>query len=295
MTGSTSPRRATPVRTTGRLRGASAGARTLAAVLGLSALASVPVRAEQTPWGVRIVTNNDIFANNEVKDDFYTFGLRLDLSYGSWALRWEENAFTDREAEQRFDETFLTLGTLLSAERPGGWYLWAEAGAVHVGEGFLGQGAQNDIHELTGDDKVFLDYLEDEDTYPHFEAEVGRQWRIGSSWSYGPIFGAGVSPGFRTNALAGWRTRWRPTESFGVDLILGGRYAETDLELLAPQLRRKGPAALLEIELPLHVVFEWSLNRYGTDREHFSFGFSFGSRRSLRHQTGWGEQANATP
>ena len=64
---------------------------------------------------------------------------------------------------------------------------------------------------------------------------------------------------------------------------------DAELPLLEPNIEEQGLAALLEIELPLGFVVEWSLNRYGTDREHISCGYVFGRGTSPRRRGAWME------
>lgn len=246
--------------------------------------------ASAEPWHVFLAFNNDILVNNSVQDDFYTFGGRVEASYAGVTYRWQENAFTDRVEGLRFDETYLTVGKLLPAPRLGGWFVWLEGGVAHIGEGLLGQSAQNEIHELIGDDPVRLDYLDGVDDYhAHVHAEVGRQWKLAEKWTWGPQFALSATPGLRRNAVAGLRTIWRPTKGFGIDVTVGARFAEAELPLLEPHIEEPSLAALVEIELPLGFVVEWSLNRYGTDREHISFGYVFGRGTSPRRRGAWME------
>lgn len=248
------------------------------------------------PWHFRVVQNNDFLADNTVDDDFYTFGIRLELSYGALSYRLTENAFTDREDDARFDETYLTVGRLLPDAWLGAWNVWVELGAVHVGEGLLGQSAQNQLHELVGVDPVHLEYLEGVDDYhAHVTAELGRQWRLARHWTAGPRIGFSTSIGFRTNSLAGVRTVWKPSRRFAVDVVLGARFADTELPLLEPHLEKASLAAMVELDLPFGFLVEWSLNRYGTERRHLSFGWSIGGGRSPQRRQGAWVDAEATP
>lgn len=278
-----------------RLEGREARPRVLAVVAALWLLLPGSHGASAADWELRLASNNDALLNNDVRDDFYTFGARLEVSVGHWTVDWRENAFTDRVEGFRFDESYLTVGRLLPPHWLGSWFVWIEAGGTHVGEGLLGQSFQNDVHELTGDDPIVLDYLDLEDWFAHLDLEVGRQWRIvGDDWSWGPQFGIGTSIDFRTNAMAGIRTIWRPSRKFGLDVILGARFADTELAVLEPHLEQIGPAALVEIDLPWGLYTQWSLNRYGTQRRHFSFGIRIGPERSPRRDGAWIE-VDATP
>lgn len=241
------------------------------------------------PWQVEVALDNDLFVNNSVEDDFYTFGTRIGVTRGNLTYRWEELAFTDREDGLRFDETYWVVGGQLPARRTGGWTVWVEGGVAHVGEGLLGQAAQNTVHEWIGDDKVRLDYLDDENYYAHLQVELGRQWRLaegdGWSWTWGPQAGVSATPGFRWNSLVGLRTFWRASDRVTVDATIGNRFAGTEMELLEPHLEDSSVAAQIEVGLPWGLFLDWTLNRYGTDREHVTFGIRlsrevFGGRAS---------------
>lgn len=221
--------------------------------------------------------NNDYLTNNSVDDDFYSFGMRLRLTVGATSYRLVENAFTDRADGFRFDETYLTAGRFLPRSWTGPWNVWVEGGVAYVGEGLLGQTIQNDVHDLLGVSRVELDYLPDaDDYYPHLEMEISRFWRPARDLLWGPVVGGSATPGFRWNVMAGWRARWQPSDSFSLDVTLGGRMVDTELALLDPHLDREALAAMVAVELPRGFFVEWSLNRYGTDREHLSFGVRLG-------------------
>lgn len=251
--------------------------------------------AEEDPWELFVVMNNDLLGNNTIKDDFYTFGVRIEAIHGDASIRFEENAFTDRIDGQRFDETFLTLGKQIHFGSSKDWGIWVEGGVAHIGEGFFGQHAQNALHKLTGDSAVFLDYIESGREYqPHLGGEIGKQYNLGESWTMGPHIGLNYTSGLRRNTFAGLRTIWRPVKEIGVDLVVGGRLSETDIELLEPHLKYKSFAAQVNLELPYSFILEWSLNRYGTEREHVSIGYHFGAPKDPGRHSTW-YLARATP
>ena len=162
-------------------------------VVALS-LAFAPLASPASDWELRLSTNNDLFVNNSVNDDFYTFGGGIEFSIERLTVRWQENAFTHQADGFRFDESFLPVGGLAPKSWLGEWSLWLEAGAAHVGEGVLGQSVQNDVHELIGDDPVALDYLSIDDYHAHAEVQVARP----HPWSF--LNGNQVFPG-RASAL----------------------------------------------------------------------------------------------
>ena len=164
-------------------------------------LSTAPLAAAE----LRIFHNNDLFVDNSVNDDFYSFGGRIELETRQWTLRWTENGFTNRVERFRFDETYLTLGRQVPVGR---WSLWLEFGAMRVGKGFLGQGAQNTIHDWIGEDRVFLPYLEEEKSRLHLAFESGRLFSLGEHFSLGPQFGIRTSVGYKSNTLVGLRGVW---------------------------------------------------------------------------------------
>lgn len=246
-------------------------------------------------WEVRISTNNDLLLGNEVEDDFFTFGGTLEVTYAGITYKFEENAFTDRLSNLRYDESFLTIGGLLPPERLGGWCLWLEGGVNHLGEGLLGQSVQNDIHDLIGDEPVILPYLDLDEANAYVYTEMGKQWFVGGDeLTIGPQLSAGHTVDYRTNVDIGVRGIWRPSERFGLDVFVGGRFADTDLAALEPHLEETGVAAQVEIDLPFGFFAKWTSNRYGTDRRHVTFGFSLGPGSSARRHGAW-VQAGGAP
>jgi len=230
--------------------------------------------------------NNDYFTNNTIEDDFYTFGLNITAAHNEILYSFEENAFTNRLEEFRFDESYFTVGRILPSEKLGGLSVWVEGGLAHVGKGILGQSAQNAIHDITGNSEVRLDYLAIDDYHAHFQFVAGKNWGINETLTFGPQLGLAMTPGFRWNGLAGVRGSWRPAEDFCVDIIAGTRFAGTDLDPLKPRLQDESSALSVGLELPYGFIIEWSLNRYGTDREHVSLGYHFGKGKRSRH-SGW--------
>ncbi len=85
---------------------------------------------------------NDLNASESVHDDLYTFGVELGYETDSYLLRLTEHAFTDQAANSRFDETALRVARLFRTQS---WEVAPEVGILKVGEGFLGQGFQNEL------------------------------------------------------------------------------------------------------------------------------------------------------
>lgn len=259
--------------------------RSLVFLLPLLLLTASP--AASADWQLRLSTNNDLLVNNAVDDDFYTFGGGIELTFESVTIRWQENAFTDSFDDFRFDETYLTVGALAPRSWLGDWSLWVEAGAVHLGEGVLGQDLQNDVHELIGDDPVRLPYLDLDEVYGHAQIQLDRQWHVAGTWSWGPQLTASYTHDYRRDAMAGLRTRWQPSEHFGIDAVVGYRFAETDLAHLAPHLDQEAPAVRVDFALPWGFGLSWTTNRYGTQRDHVTLVYRIGPGASPRREGAW--------
>lgn len=258
-------------------------------VLAVAVATALLAAAAAPAVDLRLTTDNDFLADNDRADDLYTFALALEVEKGGWTWALRENAFTDREAGLRFDESSVTLGRHVPREWLGPWSLWVEAGAVHVGRGLLGQSVQNSFHDAIGSDRVDLEYPGDSGVHARLALELDRQWIVARRWSVGPRVTAHVAPGFKRGAFAGVRGRWIPNRVLDVDFELGGRWAETDLALLEPHLRELAGAASVEALLWDRLIVRWSLNRYGTGNEHFSLGVRVGTSRSARRDGPWRE------
>ncbi len=258
----------------------------------LLTFATLPAAVPATALDLRLVTDNDFLTHNDRSDDLYTFALELEVDTGriTWTLR--ESAFTDRQAGVRFDETYLTVGRLAPRQWLGGWSLWAEIGAAHVGEGLFGQEAQNALHQLIGDDEVNLEYIDDSDVFAHLAVEVGRQFDVGTKLSLGPHATVRTTPGFKSDAWLAVRGRWSTWgDRLGFDVAIGPRLSHNELDVLEPHMKDSAVAASVEVALSNGLLVEWTVNRYGTGSEHLSFGYRFGVGRSPRRDGPWRERA----
>jgi hypothetical protein len=72
--------------------------------------------------------DNDFLTSNPEDDDLYTFSLAFGWKWGEQTLRLRENAFTDKDAGIRFDETYLTVVRELPLNA--GWRGSADLGLV---------------------------------------------------------------------------------------------------------------------------------------------------------------------
>ncbi|MEM6795393.1 MAG: hypothetical protein AAF725_15555 [Acidobacteriota bacterium] len=222
----------------------------------------------------RLETEND-FLTGDNEDDLYTFAVALEVEHrGSlWSLR--EQAFTDREAGVRFDETQLAVGRELNYFGP--WNAYGEIGAVRLGEGLFGEEAQNALHSLIGDEEVDLDYVAEGDLYGSVFLRLDRLFRIGRELTAGPRLEAFAAPGFRSSALAGVQMQWSGWSFLDVEALLGARFAHSSLDVLSPHLESAELAARLALVIRDRLLVTWSYNKHGTGREHFALGYRFGA------------------
>jgi hypothetical protein len=246
----------------------------MAVVVVTAVMAVGPVRAE--PIGFRFATENDVLTSNPTDDDLYTFAVAFELERAPYRFTLRENAFTDRAAGVRFDETSLNVSRALSAGRAlGGVAPWSgrlEAGVVRVGRGLLGQGAQNAIHRLIGDDEVDLPY-HGSSLHPRLGLEAERILVTSRRLSVGARVEASTAPGLRSDVLAGAEGTWEPGRRLAVRVLGGVRYAHASLDPLKPHVERFAPAARVAVTLFDNIVLSWTYNDYGDGREHVSLGF----------------------
>ena len=114
----------------------------------LIALLAVALVASGLTWAAefQLSTGNDSLTSNPIEDDLYTFSFSFSFMHNNLRFTAWENAFTDRSNDLRFDESYFSVSRSLG--KIGGFTSEAEIGLVYVGEGLLGEGAQNAVHEL---------------------------------------------------------------------------------------------------------------------------------------------------
>lgn len=234
-------------------------------VLLLLLPATAPVAQE-----LRVSTENDIFTNQPTGDDLYTFSVAFEFEYHNLAVSLRENAFTDRTAGVRFDETYLSLGWNVPVAPK--WKAQAEISLVHVGQGLLGERVQNAVHRAIGRDEVDLRYLES-NLHPRFAMAADRLMVAGQRLTWGPRVEVDLVPGLRSWALIAVEATWRPSSGIVVELLAGGRFTEASLPELEPHLARNAAAGRVGILLGRRFFLSWSYNEYGDTREHLSAGF----------------------
>ena len=228
---------------------------------------------------LQITTAND-FTSNEREDDLYTFGLGVTLTAGQWDIVLREDAFTDRDSEIRFDETYV------GARRPLGWFgpfrALGEVGAVHVGKGLLGQATQNSVHDFLGSDTVELSYIEDSEVHPVLGLHLERDLPALGPLSNALELDVSTAPGFKSHAVAAIKSAWEITRPLDVEIRLGGRYSKTDFALLKPWIEKTKAMANLDVGIYDHLVLTWSYNEYGTGNQHLRLGYRFKAKPQVK-------------
>ena len=256
-----------------RPRSAARGLTVLALVLATALAAASPAAAA----GFRFVTDNDFLADNG--DDLYSFGVGFELHRGRYTLTLKENGFTDRAAGVRFDETFLTVGRSLPLPR--GWDGWGELGAVHVGNGLLGETFQNDFHELIQADTVRLDYVEDGQVLPVASFAATRLSPLGPRFAAGPYVEASAAPGLKSHVLAAAQASWDVHPDVTLSALVGARHSEAELAALEPRMGGTAAQAELTLVWRQRVALSWSYNASGTRQEHLAIGWRVGADRGF--------------
>lgn len=239
---------------------------TLSTIALILALTGAPAAGQV----VRLSTENDILARSGPSDDLYTFSVAIEVQgLGfDWSLR--ENAFTDRAAGTRFDETYLSVRRPVPVGGP--WSLSAEAGVVHVGEGLFGENVQNAVHRAVGSEEVELEYI-GSSVYPRLAFTAAHAIDSNGRFTWGPRLDVDVVPGFRSWALVSAEAAWRPASRFTVELQAGGRFTDVSYDALEPHLATSAPAGRMSVVFEDRIFVSWSYNDHGDEREHVSVGY----------------------
>ena len=219
---------------------------------------------------LRVTTENDLLSDRRSADDLYTFSLGLEARRGAWTLALRENAFTDRDAGLRFDETHLSLRRPLPAA--GGWRGEVAGGLVRVGHGLFGESTQNHVHRLIGGEPVELRYV-DGGLRARLAVIAERPFAPTPGFEVAPGVEIDLVPGLRSHALLAVRAAWRPQPAFELQAMLGARFADADFAPLAAHLSRVGGAARLGIALDRRYLLHWSYNDHGDRRQHLTLGY----------------------
>lgn len=245
------------------------------AATGILLLAATGARAQ----GLRFTTENDILTGNPTRDDLYTFSVGLEVERAGYTFSLREDAFTDRAAGVRFDETYFDVARRFAAPR--GWDVRLAAGVAHTGHGLLGERVQNAVHRMIEDDEVHLDY-HGSSWHPHFEASADRFVAVSAKLELGPSFELASTPGLRHRVGAGLQASWRPTPALAIEAFAGARWADAELEPLEPHLSGVGAAGRIGVVVADRWLLGWSVNDQGDEREHWTIGWRVPTERAER-------------
>lgn len=223
-----------------------------------------------TAQTLRLRTENDLLAGSEARDDLYTFAVALEVERGKSTASLRENAFTDREAGIRFDETYLSVARDLAPWR--GWGLAGEAGLVRTGRGIFGERAQNAVHRVLGSESVELRYLPSR-LHLRAAAVAERRFAGGDRTDWGPRFEVDLVPGLRSWLLLGAAAAWRPASRIELEARAGARLTRASYAPLAEHLETLVPAVELGVVVDRRFFASWSYGDYGERREHLSAGY----------------------
>jgi hypothetical protein len=217
-------------------------------------------------------TENDLFTSDSARDDLYTFAFALTTESRGTRFALREDAFTDRAAGVRFDETGWSLGHRLPTWRS--WQSYGEAGAVRLGRGLFGEEVQNTVHRAVGSDELALTYLEPS-LHGRLAFATERAWATNDGFMAGPRLELEWVSDVRAHAIVAADLQWRPFPSLAVDLLAGARWSAADLAALAPHV--KPFAAVAEVGVTLHdrIRLAWSYNDHGDGHTHLALGYRF--------------------
>ena len=217
----------------------------------------------------RFITDNDLFSGS-TQDDLYTFAVAFEGERAGTRLSLRENAFTDRQAGTRFDETILSAGRDLPE-----WQSFRstiEVGGVSVGEGLFGEKAQNAVHQALGGDHVELPYVE-RSFHGRLALATERWTAVGSRLALGPRLEGELISGLRSHLIVAAQARWEPLDQLLIHAVAGARWSDVDYTPLEPHIAPFAPIARFELNYGEHAFLAWSYNEYGDEREHLHLGY----------------------
>lgn len=263
-----------------------------ALVLALSISTLISTLVVPTPaaaFDVQLALANDAFTNSPHPDDLYSFGGGIRFMGERAGVVLEERSFTDRSAEVRFDETYLTVRRRYADVRgPFGrrWSLEVAAGVAHVGEGLLGQGVQNTVHEWIGSDRVDLPYIDRDRYHAHVALEAARPLQAARQFATSPWLDVEATPGFRWSAAVGVRWIWQAASWLRLDGTAGLRHAGSELAALEGWLEEVAPTVEVSTLLGERYRLTWSYNAYGTADQHWHLSIHTGLGQRLLGRKG---------
>lgn len=241
----------------------------------LGGLAAVPAEAQD----VTLIIENDPAQGNSRPDDLYTSSLTVHAGLSRGTLRFGERMFTDRQRGLRFDESWISYSS--PSMQLGAWEGEASAGVLRVGRGFIGERAQNVLHDWIGSDRVELPYLEDGSTFPTAELRARRDLGPFAAANWSARTEAFTAPAFRSwvrgSILAERELGGGVTLGAGVG-VRKDRAAE---RYFGQTIRGSGPTAELSVAWR-SIGLRWSYNDHGTGTPNVSIGYTTSPAALLR-------------
>ena len=241
----------------------------------LVASATVPAAAQD----VTLILENDPAQGNSRPDDLYTSSLTIHAELSRGTLRFGERMFTDRQRALRFDESWITYTS--PSVNVGAWHAEAGAGVIRIGRGFIGDRAQNVLHEWIGSELLDLPYIENSATF--VTAELRAQRSLGSfagaDWSsHAEAFG---SPAFRSWVRGGIAADRHLGRGFVLRAGIGARTDRAEERYFGDTIARTGATGEVAVAWR-SVAVRWTFNEHGTNTPNISIGYSTSPDALLR-------------
>jgi hypothetical protein len=232
-------------------------------------------------FDLRLMLVNDFGTFTPHHDDLYTGALAVSGKTERMECALAEYLFTDESNEIRFDETWITASrTVVTGGR---WTVRAQGGAVHVGEGILGDSFQNRVHDLLGSDEISLPYIEDSDWHGTLGFAVERSVPLSERLAAEARLEGWQAFGFKGDTLAAATVEWKLKPRLVLCGQAGARYTGTDLAELKPWIDGFAPAAAVGVRYKHLLDASYNFNDLGTEDHHWRFLLTW---RVGRHRGG---------
>jgi hypothetical protein len=223
---------------------------------------AAPLAADE----IKLQHINDLWSFSPRTNDFYTGTATIAVTHDRWTVDLTEYLFTDRDVNQeRFDETYLTVEReFRPGEKP--WLIRARVGAVHVGEGLVGESFQNWVHRLINQEEVELRYVED-GTHLVVGGSVERPVVENARFTLTP----GIqleSAAFKRHALVSLAAHWDAGRGFGVLAETGYRWTDSNFLELARWVKDE-PTLALGASYKRLLDVRWTQNYLGLGGRHW--------------------------
>ena len=234
----------------------------LCTVMAILCLSTGLHAAEIELWHI-----NDLFSASRREDDLYTATIGIGGTAKGWNIALEEHLFTDKAADIRHDETFLTVAReLLPADAK--WRVRAELGIAHIGTGIFGEEFQNVIHDILNEPELILPYSTDERTHLYVNVRAARTVVRLRRFSLAPEVEL-ESAGFKRHARLVARADWDLGEGVGILFEGGQRWTESDYPTLTPWIDPSDMAIAVGLTYKRYLELRWTANYFGVADRHW--------------------------